>query len=47
MNTFQWLIVLGFPPAVAAATVAPEIFTDANTSDAEPTSEFLPRSAAA
>jgi len=33
MTTFQWLIVLGFPPAVAAATVALDIFTDAETSD--------------
>lgn len=38
MNMFHWLLILGFPPSVAAATAAPEIFTDA---------EFLPRSAAA
>lgn len=33
MNTFQWLLVLGFPPSVAAATVAPEIFTDTPSAD--------------
>lgn len=32
MNAFQMLLILGFPPAVAAASVAPEIFTD-DTSD--------------
>lgn len=46
MNMFHWLLILGFPPSVAAATVAPEIFTDAETVEF-PTTEFLPRSAAA
>ncbi len=27
MNTYQWLLVLGFPPAVAAARLMPELFT--------------------
>ena len=26
MNTFQWLLILGFPPATAAAAVRPDIF---------------------
>jgi hypothetical protein len=26
MNTFQMLLVLGFPPEIAAATVAPDTF---------------------
>lgn len=26
MNAFQMLLILGFPPSVAAASVAPEIF---------------------
>jgi hypothetical protein len=26
MNAFQWLILLGFPPATAAASVMPELF---------------------
>jgi len=26
MTTYQWLLVLGFPPTVAAATVMPELF---------------------
>jgi len=26
MNTFQWLLVLGFPPAVAAEVVRPDVF---------------------
>lgn len=26
MNAFQMLVILGFPPAVAAASVAPETF---------------------
>lgn len=36
MNAFQMLLILGFPPAVAAASVAPETFlTDAReTTDA-------------
>lgn len=28
MNAFQMLLVLGFPPAVAAATIAPDTFID-------------------
>jgi hypothetical protein len=28
MNAYQWLLVLGFPPTVAAATVLPEIFSE-------------------
>jgi hypothetical protein len=32
MNTFQWLLVLGFSPADAAAAMRPEIFAPANTS---------------
>ena len=36
MNAFQWLLVLGFPPATAAASVMPELFTaDENTSAEE------------
>lgn len=27
MNTFQWLLILGFPPSVAAATLMPEVFS--------------------
>lgn len=27
MNTYQWLLVLGFPPSVAAARLMPELFT--------------------
>jgi hypothetical protein len=27
LQTFRWLLVLGFPTAVAAATVWPELFT--------------------
>lgn len=27
MNTFQWLLILGFPPNVAAAKAMPELFT--------------------
>ena len=26
MNEFQWLLVLGFPAEIAAATVMPEVF---------------------
>ncbi len=33
MNTFQWLLVLGFPPSVAATTVSPETFLPENASD--------------
>lgn len=29
MNTFQWLILLGFPVEVAAAKAMPELFSDA------------------
>ena len=33
MNEFQWLLVLGFPAEIAAATVAPGTFiADANSS---------------
>ena len=28
MNTYQWLLVLGFPIEVAAAKAMPELFTD-------------------
>ncbi len=27
MNTYQWLIILGFPPSLAAAQLMPELFT--------------------
>jgi hypothetical protein len=27
MNTFQWLLILGFPANVAAAQTMPELFT--------------------
>ncbi len=27
MNTFQWLLILGFPTNVAAAQAMPELFT--------------------
>ncbi len=33
MNTFQWLLVLGFPPSVAATTVSPETFLPENAPD--------------
>ena len=26
MNEFQWLLVLGFPAEIAAATIAPDTF---------------------
>jgi hypothetical protein len=28
MNTFQWLLILGFPLEVAAAKAMPDLFTD-------------------
>lgn len=28
MNTFQWLVILGFPVEVAAAKAMPELFSD-------------------
>ncbi len=31
MNTYQWLVILGFPPAIAAAKVMPELFTTDST----------------
>jgi hypothetical protein len=30
MNEFQWLLVLGFPAEIAAATVMPEVFIAAD-----------------
>jgi hypothetical protein len=27
MNTYQWLLILGFPSTLAAAMAAPELFT--------------------
>jgi len=33
MNEFQWLLVLGFPAEVAAATVAPDTFIAAKQCD--------------
>lgn len=27
MNTYHWLVILGFPPSVAAARLMPELFT--------------------
>lgn len=37
MNTFQWLLVLGFPVNVAAAQSMPELFSaeDAQSTDKE------------
>jgi hypothetical protein len=38
LQTFRWLLVLGFPTAIAAATVWPDVFT-AQEDDAAPASE--------
>jgi hypothetical protein len=35
MNTFQWLLVLGFPANVAAAKTMPELFTAEEIASAE------------
>ena len=35
MNTFQWLLVLGFPVNVAAAQTMPELFTSDEALSAE------------
>lgn len=35
MNTFQWLLVLGFPVNVAAAQSMPELFSADDALDAE------------
>ena len=40
LQTFRWLLVLGFPTAIAAATVWPEVFTaQEDDSDSSPASE--------
>jgi hypothetical protein len=31
MNAFQWLLVLGFPPEVAASSVMPDVFATEET----------------
>jgi hypothetical protein len=31
MTTFQWLLVLGFPPEVAATTAMPAVFASDDT----------------
>lgn len=43
MNTFQWLIVLGFPTNVAAAQTMPELFTADDAVDSAQQDQVLSR----
>jgi hypothetical protein len=46
MNTFQWLLVLGFPPATAAASVMPELFVADETTAEKEADDAIPGIAA-
>ena len=41
MNEFQWLLVLGFPAEIAAATVMPEVFIVDDTASGDTGSQLL------
>ena len=43
MNTFEMLLVLGFPPETAASTVMPEVFLPSDSASAPTAGQLFRR----